>query len=198
MFTGIVENLGIIKKIQKRPNLAAVAVQSSRLTRGIKKGDSVAVNGICLTVSAKQEGLLNFDVMKETLARTTLKSWEVGQKVNLERALPAQGRFSGHFVTGHIDGVGKVQKKITGKNYVEFEIAVPAELMRYMLLKGSVSLDGVSLTIGKVGKNFISVHLIPYTLKVTNFGTKRNGDLVNIEADILAKYILAPRPKARR
>lgn len=190
MFTGIVEFLGEVKKIEHRQNLVTVTLLARGMT-GARPGDSIALDGVCLTVTSQRGSLLTFDVMKETIAVTTLKNLRIGQKINLERALQAGSRFSGHFVTGHVDGTGVIRRKVAGPNYVEFQMTVPRGLARYFVAKGSVCLDGVSLTVGKARKNLISVYLIPYTLRVTNWGTKKAGDQVNVEADILAKYVLS-------
>ena len=190
MFTGIVEESGIVKGLKPVKNLATLSVKAVQVRKGLKLGDSVAVNGVCLTVVGIKKDVLAFEIMKESLAKTTIGSLKSKDKVNLERALKADSRFGGHFVTGHVDGLGVIRRKVTQTNYVEFEITVAKELLRYIVPKGSVCLDGVSLTVGKVKKASFAVYLIPYTLKVTNLGQKKAGDRVNIETDILAKYIL--------
>ncbi len=190
MFTGIIEEQGIVKKLVCRENLYVLSVKADKVVAGTKNGDSIAVNGVCLTVTGRKGKILNFDLMKETLLATTLRDIEIGDQVNLERAMKADCRFGGHFVTGHVDGVGTIESIIKLPNYVEFEIFPPKKFMRYLVAKGSVTLDGISLTIGKVSKNSLTVYLIPATLRITNFGKKKSGDKINVETDILARYIL--------
>ena len=151
----------------------------------------MAVDGVCLTVTECHNGILAFDLMKETLEKTTLKSFAPGCRVNLERALKLSDRLGGHFLTGHVDAIGILRAKIILKNYVELRIGLKERLMRYIVPKGSIAVDGVSLTVGENprGKTF-SVYLIPYTLKATTLGQKGISDQVNIETDILAKYAL--------
>ena len=153
-------------------------------------GDSIAVNGVCLTVTNVREDILTFDIMRETLIKTNLGTLQPKSRVNLERALKANGRIDGHFVSGHVDDLGRIIARITGENYTELRIGIKKSLMKYIAPKGSVCLDGVSLTIGEVKKTYFSVYLIPFTLEVTTLGAMKKGDKVNIETDILAKYIL--------
>lgn len=190
MFTGIIEEMGKVEQFEERPNLAVLTLQVNTISPGTKLGESIAVNGVCLSVVKKVGKKLSFDLMKETLASTTLGHIKPGTRVNLERAMRADSRFGGHFVTGHVDGIGRIDKIIQSKNYVEFQITVPKQLMKFIVPKGSVCVDGISLTVGKVKGNQFSVYLIPVTLKVTTFGLKEKGDRVNIETDILARYIL--------
>jgi len=190
MFSGIVEEYGVIQSVTKKENLFVLAVKAKKVLGGTKIGDSICVNGICLTVTGKKKDVLTFDLMKETIDATSLKFAQKGIKVNLERSLKVNSRIGGHFVTGHVDGVGKIQAIVRLPNYVEFRISVGPDLMKYIAPKGSVTVDGVSLTIGHVTRTFFSIYLIPHTLDVTTFGQSRKGDIVNIETDILAKYIL--------
>jgi len=190
MFTGIVEELGVVDKIQRDVNLATLSLRTKIVGRGIKIGDSVSVDGVCLTVTRKNGGQLLFDVMKETLEKTTLGDLKVKKHVNLERALKVGDRISGHFVTGHIDGVGEITKITRGKNYAEMHIKTARGLLQYIVPKGSICINGVSLTVGLVGKNHFSFFLIPYTNEVTNLGSKKVGQRVNVETDVLAKYVL--------
>lgn len=190
MFTGIVEEQGMIEKIINKKNLAVLTLKADKVINGTKQGDSIAIDGVCLTVTAKQGRNLTFDIMKETLSATTLKNVHPGQKVNLERALTMNDRLGGHFVTGHIDGTGVIKKKIFKENYAEYHVMLNKSLARYIVPKGSVCIDGVSLTVGEVKGPRFSVYLIPHTLEVTTFGTKKISDKVNIETDILAKYVL--------
>ena len=190
MFTGIIEELGRIVGIEEKANLVVLKVRGKKVIKGVKKGDSVAVNGVCLTVTAIQKGVLSFDVMKETLECTSLGDIQKKDNVNLERALKANGRMDGHFVTGHVDDVVILKKIIEGENYTEFRMGLKKGLAKYLVPKGSVCLDGISLTVGTVTKNYFSIYLIPFTKKVTTFGNKEIGSKINIETDILAKYIL--------
>lgn len=190
MFTGIIEETGAVKAISSKKNLSVLKVRAKKVLKGIKLGASVAVNGTCLTVTGIKKNVLAFDIMRETLLKTNLGVLKPKDCVNLERALKANSRVDGHFVTGHVDDLGVVKQRIERENYVEFRIGITKGLMRYIVEKGSVSIDGVSLTIGEVKKTYFSVYLIPFTLEVTTLGSKKKGDKVNIETDILAKYIL--------
>ena len=190
MFSGIVEEYGVIQAVHKKENLFVLAVKGDKVLGGTKVGDSICVNGVCLTVTEKKQNVLLFDVMKETIDATSLKSAGKGGRVNLERSLKVSSRIGGHFVTGHVDGTGEILEIVTLPNYVEFRIGAGPDLMRYIAPKGSVTVDGVSLTIGHVTRDCFSVYLIPHTLTVTTFGQTRDGDRVNLETDILAKYIL--------
>ncbi|MBI5024320.1 MAG: riboflavin synthase [Candidatus Omnitrophica bacterium] len=190
MFNGIVEEIGIVDALERRKNLSVLKVRACKVLQGTKPGDSIAVEGVCLTVTKKKKNILAFDMMRETVNKTLLGQLRRGDKVNLERALKAGSRVSGHFVTGHIDRVGRVEQRIVEANYEELSIRLPKGLGKYIVPKGSVALDGVSLTVGKVSKDRFSVYLIPFTRQVTTLGVKKKGDPVNIETDILAKYIL--------
>jgi len=190
MFSGIVEEKGIVQEIVRKKNLLTMSVKAQRVLRGTKLGDSIAVNGVCLTVTRIHGGIAVFDLMKETLDFTTLGYAKPGTEVNLERALKPSDRIGGHFVSGHVDGMGTLVKKVTMENYVEWQIQLDRKLMRYLAPKASVTVDGVSLTIGWVKKTSFSIYLIPHTLDVTTFGRKRVGQKLNIETDILAKYII--------
>lgn len=190
MFNGIVEEIGTVDALERRKNLAVLKVRARKALKGTNPGDSIAVDGVCLTVTDKRKDILAFDMMRETVSKTSLGRLRRGDKVNLERALKADGRVNGHFVTGHIDGVGRVEARIVEANYMELSIRTPKGLGRYIASKGSVCLDGVSLTVGKVSKDRFSVYLIPFTKQVTTLGSKKKGGRVNIETDILAKYLL--------
>ena len=190
MFTGIVEEQGIVKQLILKKNLCVLKVQAKKVVKGIKAGDSIAVNGVCLTATSMQRGTITFDIMQETILRTTLHNVRQGSRVNLERALKKNDRLSGHFVTGHVDVAATVAARMEKPNYVELRVIVPNALKRYFVPKGSVNVDGVSLTVGEVGKNYFSTYLIPFTRKATTLGKIRVGDKVNIETDILAKYVL--------
>ncbi|MBI3602259.1 MAG: riboflavin synthase [Candidatus Omnitrophica bacterium] len=193
MFTGIVEQLGTVKAIEEKQNLIVLWLDAGALAKQIRLGDSVAINGVCLTASRKKGQLIAFDLMKETIEKISLKGIQLGSGVNLELALKANSRFGGHFITGHVDELGSIKNIEKAKNWVSITIGISKRHRRYIVPKGSVAIDGVSLTVGKVAKNSFSVYLIPYSLRITNLGSKKIGDSVNIETDILAKYVLANR-----
>ena len=190
MFTGIVENLGTIRKIEPKKNLLVFSIDLGPLAKNTRQGDSVSVNGVCLTVVSKKDNVANFDLMKETIEATSLKFLKAGDKVNLESALKAGSAMGGHFVTGHVDEMAVIKHIDEELNWVALQIGISKANHRYIVPKGSVTIDGISLTVGRVGKDYFEIYLIPYTLKVTNLGFKKTGDFVNIETDILAKYIL--------
>ncbi len=192
MFSGIVEEMGTVHRIERTENLAVVEVRARKVWKGTKPGDSVAVDGVCLTVTGVSKDVLAFDLMRETLEKTTLGRLRLNEKVNLERALKVGGRLSGHFVTGHVDEVGRILRVIAQKDYTQWHISFSAKLARSIAPKGSVCLDGVSLTVGEVKKGYFSVHLIPFTKRVTTLGVKKKGGKLNIEVDILARYITIP------
>ena len=190
MFTGIVEEKGVVAGLAHKKNLLILSVRTHKTAQRTKIGDSLAVDGVCLTVCHRRGRVLDFDVMKETIDKTTLKYLKTGSRVNLERALRYNGRVGGHFVLGHVEGVGIIEKKITIPNYVQYNIKIEKKLAFYLVSKGCVCLDGISLTVGWVRGNIFSVYIIPHTLKVTTLGDKKPSDKVNIETDILTKYIL--------
>lgn len=190
MFCGIVETTSRVRSLMKRENLFTLAVAKPRAFNDVKIGDSIATDGVCITVTAIKGGSFYFDLMKETLSATTLKNLKSGSCVNLERAMKAEARVGGHFVTGHVDAVGRITVVRTLPNYVEYRVAIPRTLMRYVVPKGSITIDGISLTVGQVTKDWFAVYFIPHTLSVTTIGQKKTGDGVNIETDLLAKYIL--------
>ncbi|MBF0483246.1 MAG: riboflavin synthase [Candidatus Omnitrophica bacterium] len=191
MFSGIVEETGIVQKIDQKPNLHTLFIKAKKVLKDTAAGDSICVSGVCLTVTKRIKDVLVFDIMLETIRKTTLGVLKVGGKVNLERALKMESRISGHFVSGHVDNMETVKNIITGENYTELQITISKELKKFVVQKGSVCLDGVSLTVGDVRKNDFSVYLIPFTLDVTTLGINKKGDKINIETDILAKYVMA-------
>jgi len=194
MFSGIVEEKGRVARIDKKENLLVLHIRAKKVLKGVKVGDSISVDGVCLTITKMKRDIVSFDVMKETIDKTTFKFLRAGSAVNLEGALRVNDRLGGHFVSGHVDGVGVVQKRISKPNYEEFRIVIPKHLSRYLAPKGSVCVDGISLTLGEVKKNIFSIYIIPHTLDVTTLGEKKDGDEVNIETDLLAKYILFNHP----
>lgn len=193
MFTGIVEETGTVESIEPTPKSIALTVKAWKSARGLKVSGSLAVNGCCLTavkVTAKGKyKRVRFDLLKETWNRTNLKEAPVGALVNLERPLRASGEFGGHFVTGHIDGVGTVTRwETAGKDWV-LDIAAPPEVMRYIVFKGSVAVDGISLTVAEVLKKGFRIWIIPHTYEITALKERGVGASVNLEADILGKYV---------
>jgi riboflavin synthase len=185
MFTGIIEELGEVKNISRRGRITLLEVKADKVLEGTKPGDSISVNGVCLTVTKKDCESLSFEVMPLTLEGTNLRFLGIKDKVNLERALKLGERLSGHFVTGHIDCIGVIRLKNYLNGNLIFQIAVPDKLMKHVLDKGSVALDGISLTIASRKSNTFSVYIIPHTLKNTTLGFKGPSDKVNIEFDIL-------------
>ena len=189
MFTGIVEELGEVVALEPLPDAARIRVRGPLVTSDARDGDSISVNGVCLTVVESAEGCFSADVMHETLSRSSLGGLAVGSKVNLERAVRLQDRLGGHLVQGHVDGTGTVLSRTRSEHWDVVRIAVPEELERYVVEKGSVALDGVSLTVSMTGTGWFEVSLIPTTLEVTTLGSTAVGDRVNLEVDITAKYV---------
>jgi len=187
MFTGVIEELGSVRGITRRERVSLLEIKANKVLADVEIGNSIAVNGACLTVVKKESDYLSFEVMPETLKLTNLGSLRITEKVNLERALKLGDRLSGHFVTGHVDCLGLVRKKTYFKNNLSFEIATPPEFMKYILPKGSVAVDGISLTVVDKKSNTFSVYLIPHTIANTTLGLKGPSDKVNVEFDILAK-----------
>ena len=188
MFTGIVEELGTIRKIGKDKPLRLI-VCAEKVLEGTKIGDSISVNGVCLTVSHIGKGELGFDVMPETLRRSVLKDLRLNSRVNLERAMRADGRFGGHMVSGHVDGIGRIKNISKNRREYWLEITADDNILSYLVEKGSVAVDGVSLTVVEVKRNTFTVSLIPVTLHDTVLGIKRTNEYVNLEIDIVAKYL---------
>ena len=201
MFTGIVEELGTIRAVRRGAASAVLSIGAAEVLSDLKIGDSVAVNGVCLTVTSLDDGGFTADVMHETLNRSSLGALAPGGRVNLERAMPANGRFGGHIVSGHIDGTGKVASVRPDDNALWYTIYAAPELLRYIVEKGSITIDGISLTVAAVDETSFSVSLIPHTAAVTTLGKKRAGDTVNLETDIIGKYVeklLRPAPELER
>ena len=193
MFTGIVEETGVIEKIRPTGKSIALIVRANTCGRGLKPGASVAVNGCCLTaVKISQSGkakLIHFNLLQESWRRTNFQFAKVGSLVNLERSLRADGELGGHFVTGHVDGLGKILRwERAGQDHV-LDIAAPADVMRYLVPKGSITVDGISLTVAAVQKKSFRVWIIPHTFEITALREKKVGDAVNLEADLLGKYV---------
>jgi len=193
MFTGIVEEAGVIEKIKPTPKSIEMTVRATVCGQGVKVGDSVAVNGCCLTAvkisSRGKAKLIQFDLLQESWQRTNFQFGKVGSLVNLERSLRANGELGGHFVTGHVDGLGKIIRwERAGKDHV-LDIAATPDVMKYLVFKGSVAVDGISLTVAAVQKKSFRIWIIPHTFEVTVLRERRVGDAVNLEADILGKYV---------
>jgi riboflavin synthase len=189
MFTGIIEELGKVVAIEPQADAIRLTIQGPLVASDLHRGDSIAVSGTCLTAVEFDTNGFTADVMQETLNLTSLDGIKVGDPVNLERAMTAATRFGGHVVQGHVDGVGKVVSREPSENWEWVQVQIPAELMKYVVLKGSITIDGISLTVNEVGKDFVGLSLIPETLRLTTLGHKQPGDKVNIEADVMAKHI---------
>ncbi|MBD0021267.1 riboflavin synthase [Gordonia pseudamarae] len=198
MFTGIVEELGTIVARDDLSDSARITVAGPLVISDAGHGDSIAVNGVCLTVVDYGEGRFTVDVMAETLHRSSLGGLEPGSRVNLERAMAAGGRFGGHIVQGHVDGVGEVVSVSPSDNWTVIRIALPAALSRYVVEKGSITVDGVSLTVSAVGDDWFEISLIPTTLAETNLGIAEPGRTVNLEVDVIAKYVERLHSQATR
>jgi riboflavin synthase len=189
VFTGIIENKGAVESIEVQEDLARLVIRAPQIAADVKLGDSVAVNGTCLTVVESDGERLSFDAVRETLERTALGDLKAGSEVNLERAMRADGRFDGHIVQGHVDGVGRVARLTRQGDDVQLFIECDKEFAELLVDKGSVAIDGVSLTVVTVGEAGFDVILIPHTLVVTTMGDFEAGRRVNLEADILGKYV---------
>ncbi|MBE6862452.1 MAG: riboflavin synthase [Ruminococcus sp.] len=188
MFTGIVEEVGTVKAVQKGSS-SFIKIQAYRIFEDMHLGDSIAVNGVCLTVTDFGGNVFTADVMNETLSRSSLGTLKSGSHVNLERAMAANGRFGGHIVSGHIDGTGTISKIKNDGIAVWYTISTSPEIMRYIVEKGSIAIDGISLTVAKVTESTFSVSIIPHTAQQTILSEKKTGDVVNLENDIVGKYV---------
>lgn len=189
MFTGIVEETGKIQSIQKGPHSAVLGILASAIMEDTCPGHSIAVNGVCLTVTSIFPGGFRADVMHETLDRSSLSSLRPGSAVNLERAMPANGRFGGHIVSGHIDGTGVISNIRRDDNAIWYTVKTPLPILRYIIEKGSIAIDGISLTVAKVLRDSISVSVIPHTASFTTLSSRGVGDIVNLENDCIGKYV---------
>ncbi len=189
MFTGIIEELGRVAAIEEQPDAKRITFEGPLVTSDVARGDSIAVCGACLTAVEIENGKFTADVVNETLRLTNLGDLKAGDPVNLERAMNASTRFGGHMVLGHVDGVGEVVSREPSDNWEWVRVSIPAELTKYVVLKGSITIDGISLTVNEVNGNVLGFSLIPETLRLTTLGTKQPGDRVNIEADVMAKHI---------
>ncbi|MEU8173802.1 riboflavin synthase [Microbispora hainanensis] len=189
MFTGIVEELGEVVALEPLGDSARLTVRGPVVTADARHGDSIAVNGVCLTVAGAEGDSFTADVMKETLDRSSLGALRPGSRVNLERAVRADQRLGGHIVQGHVDGTGEVLSREPGEHWEVVRLSLPANLARYVVEKGSIAVDGVSLTVAAVTEDTFSVSLIPTTLDLTTLGRKQPGEPVNLEVDVIAKYV---------
>lgn len=189
MFTGIIEEIGIIKNVKKDNKSSIITIQGKKIFEDINIGDSISVNGVCLTVTTFSNEIFTADVMNETLSRSSLGSLQNGSYVNLERAMSASGRFGGHIVSGHIDGTGKIIKIKRDDNAIWYTVTVEDNLIKYIVEKGSIAIDGISLTVVNVNENSFSVSIIPHTSQETILSHRLVGDIVNIENDIIGKYV---------
>jgi riboflavin synthase len=189
MFTGIIEELGRVKKIDKLEDAIRLTIEGKLIVIDLKRGDSISVSGACLTAIEITDSTFTADVMLETLKLTSLDGIAEGDPVNLERAMLASTRFGGHVVLGHVDGVGKFVERTKSDNWDWVRIQIPSQLMKYVVLKGSITIDGISLTVNEINGDVLGFSLIPETLAVTTMGSKKPGDKINIEADVMAKHI---------
>lgn len=189
MFTGIIEELGTIEKFERSREPSLITIRAEKASRGLKAGDSISVDGACLTVVRVNAGLFSAEAVNETIGRTTLGLRKPGDRVNIEGALIAGSKVSGHFVTGHVDGTGRIGSISEAKGQITVEIKAGREILGGIVAKGSVAVDGISLTVGDVKPGSFSVYIIPHTARMTTIGIKNAGDLVNLETDMLGKYV---------
>ncbi len=189
MFTGLIEEIGTIQSVRRGQRSCVLTIGCKDVLVGSKIGDSIAVNGVCLTVTSLGSSYYTADVMSETMQRSSLGQLASGSKVNLERAMPADGRFGGHIVSGHIDGTGTVSSIKQDDNAIWYTIAADASLLRYIVEKGSITIDGISLTVAYVDDACFKVSIIPHTQQVTSLHDRKVGDIVNLECDIIGKYV---------
>lgn len=189
MFTGIIEELGEVKAIEQQQDAIRLTIGASKVLSDLGRGDSISCSGTCLTAIEIDDNGFTADVMLETLKRSSLSEVKVGDPINLERAMSAATRFGGHVVQGHVDGVGEFVSREKSDNWDWVRIRVPHELMKYVVMKGSITFDGISLTVNEIDGDVVGLSLIPETLTVTTLGYKKPGDKVNVEADVLAKHI---------
>ncbi|TKD69907.1 riboflavin synthase [Pseudalkalibacillus hwajinpoensis] len=190
MFTGIVEEIGRVESVQQAGESIVMQIAASTVLKDVHLGDSISINGVCLTVTSFTNSTFTVDIMPETFKSTALRHLGPNSSINLERAMAANGRFGGHFVSGHVDGVGEITRVEKVENAVYYDISISRDLIIYFVEKGSVSIDGTSLTVFGIGDHSLTISLIPHTVEETVLGRKRVGDLVNIECDMLGKYIM--------
>lgn len=189
MFTGIIEELGVVQRMERGSDFCQISVSAQQVLDDVKMGDSIAINGVCLTVTGFDRQHFRADIMAETLSKTNLGSLTSGQKVNLERAVRLGDRMGGHLVQGHVDAVGQIAEQQTVGIAKIIRIKAPSEILDYMVAKGSIAIDGISLTVIEVFSDSFTVSIIPHTAKMTTLGFKKPGDSVNLEADIIGRYV---------
>jgi riboflavin synthase len=189
MFTGIIEEIGEIASVQRGTKSVILTIKADKILEDTKTGDSISTNGVCLTATKIGKGYFTADVMHETIDRSSLGELSKGSKVNLERAMKADGRFGGHMVSGHIDGIGKIVDIKKDDNAIWYKIYAKPEILKYIIEKGSIAIDGISLTVAKITESDFSVSIIPHTIDQTTLGFRKKGDIVNLENDLVGKYI---------
>ncbi len=189
MFTGIIEQIGVVASVIRSPQVAKLVIAGGKYFDDLKVGDSISVNGACLTVTAVRRGFAEFDISTETLKKSSLHELKISDKVNLEKALPVSGRLGGHLVTGHVDGIGEIKNKVVHGESFDLYVSIPSELLVYLVPKGSIAVDGVSLTVADFRDGLLRVAVIPHTVKTTTLGVRKIGERVNIEVDLISKYI---------
>ncbi len=189
MFTGIIEEIGVLTEMKQTGQSFVLTIEAKKILEDVHLGDSIAVNGVCLTVTSFIGNRFTVDVMPETVKATSLHTLKRGLKVNLERAMSASGRFGGHFVSGHIDGTGVIKKKTPLENAIYYQIAAEPGVLKNIIMRGSIAVDGTSLTVFGISEESFTVSLIPHTLSETILGLKGAGDIVNLECDMIGKYV---------
>lgn len=189
MFTGIIEEVGVIKSIRMGAKSAVITIEAEKVMEDIHLGDSIAMNGVCLTVTSFDKNSYSVDIMHESLRRTNLGEMKSGSRVNLERAMPANGRFGGHIVAGHVDGTGRITSMKKDDNAVWIYVETEPAVLKYIVEKGSITIDGISLTVAEVNAKSFAVSVIPHTGSNTTLLEKKTGDKVNLETDIIGKYV---------
>ena len=189
MFTGIIEEIGKIKEISGNGSSRALVIEAKKVLKDTKIGDSIAVNGVCLTVTGLGDNYFTADVMAETVRRSSLSQLVRGSQVNLERAMAADGRFGGHIVSGHVDATGEILDILPEENAIWYTVGTKPTTLHYIVEKGSITIDGISLTVAYVDETCFKVSIIPHTRQETNLSTRKKGDIVNLECDIIGKYI---------
>lgn len=199
MFTGIIEATGRVLRIERRGDAKRITIEFPDQLTDVQLGDSISINGVCLTLRERRNQAFTFDLSEETIKKSTLGGLREGDRVNLERALRLSDRLGGHFVTGHIDGIGEITALRKERDFVHLRVKVPESILNYIVPKGSIAVDGISLTVNEVKGDEIFLTLIPYTLEKTNLMDKRIGDPINLEADLIGKYVeQLVRPKIKR
>jgi len=198
VFTGLIIETGAVEELRQLPGITRLSIKTPTIHKEASIGDSIAINGVCLTVVGIAGSILAFELSGETMKSTNMGRLDKGDKVNLEPSLAANGKLGGHFVTGHVDAIGKILSKKRSGETIEIEIQAPPEILSFLVDKGSVAIDGISLTVVKVKDNSFTLVIIPHTEKITNLGDRRTGDIINIETDIIGKYVKKFMPSPDR